>query len=214
MLVIKLLKMGDSWSLEFLFSCKAFWFCFKKSLKLALNIDNFSYAAALAWVISQPWAVSGRKLPHTSKLMIQFLKLSTYFSELFLFDSSLLLYTIWKILARVSPAASSFSEILKRFTRTSTKVIKSEIIFCFSDCLRVLFFWVDRVFLRTFSFSRILAVNLIWPKSLISLSFKEFLFLCFSSFCFAASSDVMLTLGLTAGERIEERPDTMEQSRS
>lgn len=154
------------------------------------------------------------KLPQTSKLMIQLRKLLMYFNEVFLGDDSLFSYTTWNILASVSPAASSFSEILKRFTKISTKVIKSEIIFYFSDCLSVLFFCWASCFLSSFSFSLIFEVSRIWPRSFISLNFKEFLFLILSSFCFAASSGLMLTLGLMAGESMEERPDTMDSSRS
>jgi formate hydrogenlyase subunit 3/multisubunit Na+/H+ antiporter MnhD subunit len=92
--------------------------------------------------------------------------------------------------------------------------MKSDIIFYFSDCLKVLFLFIANCFLSFYSLSRILDVRRICPKSFRSRNFNEFRLLFFSSCTLAFSSLVMLCLGLAAGDKTEERPDTMEQSRS
>jgi hypothetical protein len=93
-------------------------------------------------------------------------------------------------------------------------VIKSEIILYFSDWRNVLFFLVARFFLIIFSCSLILAVRRIWPRSFTSRDFSVSRDFILSSFTFLLSTSLIGPLGLLDGDRMEERLEEIETSKS
>ena len=110
---------------------------------------------------------------------------------------------ILKTLVNVSPAASNFSDSLKIFIKVSIYFKKSWIILFLSDILNSLFLFFSKNFLIYFSLSLIFWVNLIYPRSLVSIffysllldwggrllnSFPRFSSLYFFSFLFFSSS--------------------------